>query len=139
MSKELVSEYNALASKLGKPGVKRFASTAIGQRRLAALKATAGEKKASPSKTPRQNGALNLPFRGLEHKINAGTLNELFIEALTAEAGASLRQLAGLVERNGKPGKGTPENRAMSILKLLHTYNGYGIREKEGRFFLRTS
>jgi len=142
---ELVALYNTKAEK----PVKNFRDKATAIKRCQELGLKAGgngekakAKKAQAGKAGRPQIKMDFPFVGSEHKVRDGSLRHRFIELMAGD-GATEAQLVRCMEKyyadQGTPvEQSTLVGKVRNTLRVLHSYNGYGIREADGRFFLRT-
>lgn len=149
-SAELVDKYNEAAVKLGKKKVKRFANKEAGLKRTEAIlaelgnskpKAAAPKKEKAPAqkkeaKQPKAPKVIDWPYTGPgegkpAHAIRNGSLGARFVELL--KKGTNREELAKAVEAHdkdgGKPSKDPVPSRVQSALRMLHSYNGYGVKE----------
>ncbi|RKZ72464.1 MAG: hypothetical protein DRQ48_00200 [Gammaproteobacteria bacterium] len=115
---DLVEYHNELAEKAGEKPVKRFKSKATG---LAAIEAMEARK-----------GQINWPFSGeVKHKVRPNTLRGQILAALQDGAtGEALKAI--MVEHN--PERENPEGHVRGVMRTLHRYNGYGIRQDGDSF-----
>jgi hypothetical protein len=121
---EAVERYNELADQAGYPRVKRFKSKAEAFKRIQYLEM--------------RKSWINWPFRGVQHKVLPNTLNHQLVAAL--RKGATRSDLAGLVmewdARTGNKARLKPSDRVQQMIRQLHTYNGYGIRQEGEKLWL---
>lgn len=144
---ELVAAYNKLS---GKKAIKKFRSKADGVAKVNKLVAGTGKPTKVESKpAAKGNGAgrprklIDWPYEGPgngepSHKIREGTLNDQFIKVLGK--GATEEELTAIVtahdKATGKTSKDAMSTRVRQILRMLHTYNGYGIKQTGERYRL---
>lgn len=124
-NQDLVAIFNELAGKTGDKQVSRFKNKAEAIERITELY---GRK-----------DLINWPYAGkVEHKVRESSLQGKVREAL--RGGATLEELGEIViahdAETGKQPQGKPESRGRSIMRMLHTYNGYGVRQVGDRFHL---
>lgn len=121
---ELVDRHNELAEAAGEPTVKRFKTKDDGIQRIKALEA--------------RQGMINWPFTGVKHKVRETSLQGKVLTAL--RKGATLEQLTNVVTKHdaevGQEPKDDAPSRARSAMRMLHRYNGYGIRQEGNKFTL---
>ena len=127
--KALTERYNSYAALLGTPTVNRFADRAAALKRLAKITEEA-EAKFRTTRKKRQK-VFSYPAADVLKVLKSGTLRCEARDALLK--GASLGKIEELIAdwdvRNG----GTPqrlEPRAYGLVRLLHTYVGYALREE---------
>jgi hypothetical protein len=130
---EIVAAHNELAEQLGEKTVKKFRNKETGLARLAELQARV---KSTPQ---RRGGPIDWPVRGERHKVREGSLGDRFIKLMKQKGGTTLEQLEEAVEQHDAEHEGTAPSdptatRVRSMLRMLHTYNGFGIKEVKGTF-----
>ncbi len=131
---ELVARYNASAVLLGKDPVKRFSAPAVGRKRLEILfrevEALAPQAVKEVGRRKRQK-VFCYPPQGTLKAIVAGSLRAQGRDMLIQ--GATLKQIEDLIydfdRARGKPTTRAAE-RAYGLVRLLHTYVGYALREE---------
>ena len=132
--KDLTDAYNAAAKKLGRPTVKRFRDRKAAETRTKEIL-----EELQARKPGRKSGPVNWPYRGALHTPREGSLSCRIRDAL--KDGATMDQLsdvvAGFDAENGNPPKDLPQ-RARFIMRDLHRYHGYGVRQKGETFKLVT-
>lgn len=124
--KEMVQAHNEAAQQLGEKSVKRFRSKDEAEERTQDIL-----KRLKARKPGRKAGPIDWPCTGVEHKVRGGTIGEMFINML--KKGTTMAGLVeGLEGHDAEIGSGqeATAGRVRSILRVLHTYNGYGIRQK---------
>jgi len=125
---ELTATYNQRAAKLNLRPVKKFSDRATALKRVAALDAQIAA-------LGRKRPLTNLPFTGQRHTIRANTLRGRFAAALKeGTTQVALQKIAD--EYFAEKKKATPENIVPYTVRILHRYNGFGVRETDGRLFL---
>jgi hypothetical protein len=145
---ELVAAYNKLS---GKKAVKKFRTKADGIAKVSALAKSDGKPAAKADKpaAAKSNGRppkdINLPYAGPgkgepKSKIRDNTVNAGFVALL--RKGTTMAELAKVVvasdKAKGKTAKDDVNTRVRSALRMLHTYNGYGIKQTGDTFRLVT-
>lgn len=132
--KELVERYNEAAKSVdGLKPVKKFRDRETAERRVRSIETKA--RAAGPRKPgrPRSTEPINWPVKDERHKVRDNTLGAMFVEAMKGD-GATLEQLSKIIEKNGETAQGNPETRARALMRILHTYNGFGIRQTADRY-----
>lgn len=122
---DIVIAYNEAAKKLDRNPVKKFKDRATAEKRLATILV---ELKTKP---------INLPFKGIQHKVRSNSLRKLLMNRM--ENGATLLELQEVIkQRDEKVGKdlGNLKIRVKRTLFFIHDYNGYGIRQEGTKLFL---
>lgn len=131
-TKDLVAQYNRLAGLVNKPVVKKFENRSVAIRRLTEITETARATfvPATPKPNKRQKSFNYPPLETLK-ALKPGTLRAEACELL--KRGATVARIEQLVadwdRREGK----TPhrlEPRAYGLIRLLHSYIGYALREE---------
>lgn len=90
------------------------------------------KRKGGRKKGTRAMGRFNLPLREEIHPIRAGTLRYQAAELL--KSGATFEQIEALVRNFDDEREKTSETvsrRAYEVVRLLHTFIGYGLREDD--------
>lgn len=132
---QLVERYNATAKLLDKPAVKRFADRQVGLKRLETLfkevEALAPKVvKEADGRKKRQKVFSYPPLETLKAVVE-GSLRAQCRDLLIG--GATLKEVEDLIyrfdEARGKPTARSAE-RAYGLVRLLHTYVGYALREE---------
>ena len=156
---ELTDHYNGLP---GVKPVKKFKSVEEAQAAIKgykkpeakpapaakAEKAPKAEKPAKPAAAPKEPKVVapwDLPFKGVEgkilHAIRGNTINAEMVALMSRKEGATMAELEAVVAKfdaaREQESKDVP-GRARSLAKILHTYNGYDIKQKGDRFHLIT-
>lgn len=131
--RELVAKYNEAAAKVGEKPVKKFRDKETAETRTRSMVARAASQSGKKPGRPRNTEPINWPVLDERHKVRANTLGEMFVDAMRND-GATMDQLAKIIVKHGGEAKGTPEERARALLRMLHTYNGFGIRQSGDRF-----
>lgn len=142
---ELVVQYNAAAAILGEAPVKRFADKAVAVRRTTTITLRL------PTKKTRKPRGMRFVFKPeSEIRVCKGTaktksedkrtLRQRAVDMLLR--GATFAQLETLVEAFDKDRgveRGNIERRSYELVRLVHYYLGYGLRQDEhGRIFAYT-
>lgn len=128
---QVVEQYNNLAGLLNLKPVKKFENKAVALRRLAVIQAEAQERfKVTPERKKRQKVFSYPPLEKLS-VLKAGTLRAEARDLLAN--GATVARVEQLIAdwdvRTGKkPHRLEP--RAYGLIRLLHTYVGYALREE---------
>ncbi len=128
---EMVEKYNSLANLLGQKTVNKFADRPTALKRLAKIEADVKEHlKVAPERKKRQK-VFNYPPAEKLSALKAGTLRAEARDLL--QNGATLGRVEQLiadwdVRQGKKPHRLEP--RAYGLVRLLHNYCGYALREE---------
>lgn len=134
---ELVATYNEAATKLGQKTVKRFATREAAEERTRAILKQL--KKAEKTKPVRSSEPIDWPFNGASHPPREDSFAGQFLALL--KNGVTLEELGNIIaSKDREDGRelGNIASRTRSVLRVLHVYNGYGIRQKGDVFKLVT-
>lgn len=138
---ELVGQYNEAAERLGENKIKKFSDRKSAIRRTEAIVARL------PKKRKRKPRGMRFVFKP-ETEIRActgsaktsgsdkRTLRQRCVTLLIKESGATFKQVEALVEKFDRDRGREPqsvERRAYELVRIMHYYLGYGIRELEGK------
>jgi hypothetical protein len=142
--KDMVTEYNSLASLLGTAFVKKFSDKPTAQKRLKVMRDKA---KATKPKAERKKREMRFvfPFHGQDQLRKIQSMDSLrgTVYAALSPTGATFAEVVKLVEAFDKRrghGPGHVERRAYEVVRLLHYYVGYGLKQDdEGRIFTHTN
>lgn len=149
-SAELVTKYNEAAQVRGLVAVKRFSDRRSAIRRTRSLlespvkkaKPAAKAKKAKPAAERKKSGMrFVFPYRGDENFGKIQSENSLRGRAVTLlKAGAYFTDVVALVKQFDKDrghGPGHQERRAYEVVRLLHYYVGYGLKQDaDGKIYI---
>lgn len=136
--KELTAAYNEAAKQLGVKPVKRFKDIETAKTRTAELLRQL-KKQQTPAGAGRRSEPIDWPFRGNLHGVREGTLNAQFVERL--KHGVSKEELMGIVAASDRAEGRDPtalSDRVRGLLRMLHTYNGFGIKQRGDQYKLVT-
>ncbi len=132
--KQLLSTYNEAADRLGKKQLKKFRNREQAEQRTKAILVELRD-----SVPAKRSKVIDWPYTGPgegapSHKIRNNTLNAQFVGLL--KQGITRGELATVVreddEAKAKEAQDNVDSRVQSLLRMLHTYNGYGIKETDG-------
>lgn len=135
--KAILDRYNTLAAQCGKPAVKRFSDRPTALKRLEALEAfartlvPAPEAKPAKSERKRRQPVFSYPAAPTQKAVKLDSLRGQALALLTR--GATFAKVMELcAEFDGTRGKDAYrlEPRAYGLVRLLHTWAGYGLREE---------
>jgi len=130
-NKDLVEQYNRLAKMVDATPVTRFASREVALKRLERIQAEVKARFVTTPERKKRQKVFNYPPRDELKALKPGTLRAEARDLL--KAGATLGKVEELIadwdKRNGdKPYRLEP--RAYGLVRLLHTYIGYALREE---------
>lgn len=145
---ELVSQYNSAAVVLGEQAIKKFATKKDALRRTTIMMAraikpesTPEPEKAKPAKEPKpRRMRFVYPYNGDDHF--RGIQREKSLRGRAAEVllkGATFEEIIAVVSKFDEDRGSTPghvERRAYEVVRLLHYYTGYGLREEGDKIFI---
>jgi len=131
---ELVAAYNEAATALGLKTVKKFRDREAAETRTREI---LKQLKASQKVKTVRTEIVDWPFNGGEHPPREGTIGGQFLDGL--KKGITMEELITIVENKDKENAnelGNLATRARAVLRMLHTYNGFGIKQKGDTFYL---
>lgn len=143
---ELVKLYNETANVLRVEPVKRFSSKSAGVRRVREILGQVPTPKPVDTNAPRKGSTRRMhftyPFNGHERLKAIRDPQSLRGRAFAKlEQGATFADIVRVVkkfdaDRGSSPGH--VERRAYEVIRLLHHYVGYGLREEGGKIYVHT-
>jgi len=129
--KEIAAQYNRLAAMVGGAAVTRFKDKATAVRRLEAIQAEARARFVVAPERKRRQKVFNYPPLSEIKTLNPGSLRAEARDLLLT--GATLGRIEQLVAEWDKRAGKKPhrvEQRAYGLVRLLHSYVGYALREE---------
>lgn len=130
-SKQLLEKYNNLAKLIDADPVKRFASLKVAEARVAKLEAEVQARFTIKTNRKKRDKVFNYPPRDELKTLQPNTLRAEARDLLLK--GATLGRIEELVAdwdvRQGKKAHRL-EPRAYGLVRLLHSYVGYALREE---------
>ena len=132
---ELVAAHNEAATALGLKTVKKFRDREAAETRTREiLKQLKASQKVV---TVREAKPIDWPFNGAAHPPRGDSFAGQFMALL--KNGVTLEELGNIItskDREDGLELGNIPSRVRSVLRVLHVYNGYGIRQKGDVFKL---
>lgn len=146
---ELAEEYNKAAEQLGESQVKRFSDKKAALRRTQAILDRLPKRKRKPRgmRFVFKPDAEIRECKGTARTSTADkrTLRQRCVDLLHTETGATFKQVENMVatfdkERGREPSDAERlERRTYELIRIMHYYLGYGIRQSEdGRIAIYT-
>lgn len=136
---EMVKEYNKAAKKVGKKTIKKFRDRDTAISRTTAMLAEAKGTKTKSTGTKGKGGRAQVPYpwpaSKPEFNVREGSLRGVLVAKM--KDGATEAQLQNAAEKHyADAGKKLPEGFNLRVqLRTINKFNGYGIREKDGKLF----
>jgi hypothetical protein len=129
--KDVVARYNTLADKLGTRPVKKFENRSVALRRLEDIEAEAKARFVVTPERKKRQKVFHYPPKEVISRLQPGSLRAEARDLLLN--GATLGRVEELIadwdrRRNVEPFRLEP--RAYGLVRLLHTYVGYALREE---------
>lgn len=142
---ELVGRYNAAATSLGRNEVKRFSDHKSAVRRTKQIITDLKAQKGGTTERKKRGMRFVFPFHGRDNLRVIKSENSLRgrCAALLKSDGGTYKDVIKLVHKFDKDRGSTPgnvEHRAYELIRLLHYYIGFGLRQNaDGKIFIHTN